>query len=63
MSVRGETTNVLTKEDGSFVLSYLAAGSRVLEVVAAKFKKFAQPVEIIAGQTQEVKVQLQPIAD
>jgi hypothetical protein len=58
--LQGDTTIVRTRADGSYELHPLA-GKPTLEIAAAGFETFAQAVELAAGQSQEINVQLQPI--
>jgi hypothetical protein len=58
--LRGDTTIVRSRADGSYELNPLA-GKPTLEISATGFETFAQAIELVAGQDQEINVQLQPI--
>lgn len=58
--LRGDTTVVLTKEDGSYELSRLVQGKPLVEASALNFKVATQRVELAPGQMRIVNFRLEP---
>jgi|GEM_PF-3282894 len=58
--LRGDARSVESGEDGSYRLRHLLAGKPTLEASSAGFETALQRVELVAGQTLELDIVLQP---
>lgn len=57
--LRGDTTVVITKDDGSYELMPLVAGTPTVEVSAINYKKASAPVTLAPGQDCTVNFQVE----
>lgn len=62
VTIAGTSLKVLTESDGSFRLSGVPAGMQTIEVALLGYSPFSLPVEVLGGESLNIKVLLLPNA-